>query len=65
MDPRFTIARFPSRCQKCGAHLNKGEGIFYYPRTRTVLCCRQDACGPAAGRRFQAEIDDERMYHAH
>lgn len=59
-DPRWTVARFPSKCKKCGRDIAKGEQIFYYPRNKTVYCNRED-CGKQAARDFGGEAADERF----
>lgn len=54
-DPYWTTAKFAST-DAAGNQVKKGDRIFYYPRTKTVLT------GPAAeqaARDFQAEAEDE------
>ena len=60
-DPYWTVARFPSTCAKTGAQIRKGERIYYYPRTRTVLV--GDAAEQAA-RELEAAKADEEAYNA-
>ena len=67
-DPYWTTARFASRCQRtssatpgstCGAPIRKGDRIFYYPASRSVLC---EACGADAAADFDAHAFDEAVY---
>lgn len=62
-DPYRTTARFASKCT-CGAPVNKGETIFYFPNTRTVS---GSSCGCAddAERKFAADVFDEEMYNSY
>ena len=61
-DPYWTKARFKSKCHKCGKVINKGQDIFYYPNSKTVLCDADD-CGQAASREFAAMAADEDFYN--
>ena len=59
-DPRWTVARFNSKCKKCGADIRKGERIFYYPNARAVFsgeCASDEAESFAA-----AAADEASMY---
>jgi hypothetical protein len=58
-DPRWITARFDSKCP-CGNIIKRGERIFYYPRTRTVLC--ENPCGNKASAEFAASAMDEASY---
>lgn len=57
-DPHWTTARMTDRCRKCDQLVRKGDRMFYYPATRTVLCSA-DACGGQASRDFEAARFDE------
>ena len=37
-DPRFTNARFDSKCAETGRTIKKGERIAYYPNGNKVYC---------------------------
>ena len=56
-DPYWLNARFASVCQ-CGAAINKGARIFYYPRGKTALC---EKCGQAAHAEFASAAADEQF----
>jgi len=62
-DPRWITARFNGLCGKkgCGASIHKGDQVFYYPSTRTILA---KECGHAheAARDFEAHRQDEDGY---
>jgi Rieske Fe-S protein len=59
-DPREITARFDGNCNHpgCTVPVKKGERVFYYPKSRSVLGAR---CGHAeeARCRFDAERFDE------
>ena len=57
-DPRWVTARFDSECTGCRKTIRRGQPAFYYPRTRDVLCDRDD-CGGQASRDFEAAAFDE------
>jgi hypothetical protein len=57
-DPRWITAKFSSPCSRCKTTVKKGEQIFYYPASRSVLCHR-DECGPKASRELDANVFDE------
>lgn len=60
-DPFWMFARFASECPKCHGKIKKGDSIFYYPLTRSVLC-KGENCGAQASRDFQAaKFDEEQM----
>ena len=61
-DPYWTTAKFTSRCRRCKVVINKGEKIFYYPRTKDVFCSG-DGCGAAESRSFEAMAQDEFNYN--
>jgi len=61
-DPRPLVARYPGKCSKpgCGAAIKKGDAVFYYPKTGTIL---GQSCGHAeeASRAFDAARFDEEI----
>lgn len=57
-DPYWTTAKFHGR-DVDGNPVRKGDRIFYYPSTRSVLT---GAKAEQAARDFSAAVDDERMY---
>jgi len=60
-DPYWTTAKFAGKCSRCDGPIRKGESIFYYPNTRTVLCDSDD-CGTHASREFNGAKFDESVY---
>jgi hypothetical protein len=62
-DPRWLEARYEGTCHKpgCEQAIRKGDRVFYYPKTRTVLA---RPCGHAeeAARDFEAHRQDEDGY---
>jgi hypothetical protein len=44
----------------CGKTIQRGERIFYYPRTKTALC--RQPCGEKASAEFAAAAQDEAFY---
>lgn len=60
-DPRWIIARFESKCSKCGKSVKRGEKIFYYPRTKSVFC-DSPGCGGNAERDFRNMCEQEDFY---
>ena len=54
-DPYWTTARFNSTDAN-GAHVRKGDRIFYYPRTKTVY---SGAAAEQASAEFQSAAADE------
>jgi hypothetical protein len=62
-DPYWTVARFPSKCAKCGDEIKAGAKIFYYPATRSVYC-EKPGCGGAADADFQQTAFDEDVYNS-
>jgi hypothetical protein len=58
-DPYWTTAKFDST-QPDGTKVKKGDRIFYYPATRTVLTGNK---AEQAARDFQAAAQDEAMYN--
>ena len=63
--PYWITARYGGKCSnpKCGRPVKKGEEIFYYPATRTFLCC-YEPCGQQAARDLAADDQDQLMYNA-
>jgi len=57
-DPFWMVAKFASSCPRCAVTIRKGERIFYYPSTRSVLCSA-DTCGGQAERDLSASKFDE------
>jgi hypothetical protein len=57
-DPYWTTARFDGR-DADGNTVRKGDRIFYYPATRSVLT---GAKAEQAARDSSAAVDDERMF---
>jgi hypothetical protein len=57
-DPYWTTARFDSTDQD-GQPVKRGDRIFYYPRTKTVLT---GAKAETASREFEAAAEDEELY---
>lgn len=58
-DPRWITARYPGKCEHCGATIKAGASIFYYPSSKTVLCAGEE-CGKQADRDTNAANHDER-----
>jgi hypothetical protein len=54
--PYWTVARFDSTLPD-GTKVRKGERIFYYPATRSILVGEK---AEAASREWAAMLDDER-----
>lgn len=54
-DPYWTTAKFDSKDSK-GNAVKKGDRIFYYPRTKTVLT---GEAAETASREFEASCQDE------
>lgn len=50
-DPRWITAKFSSNCSHCGKKINRGDRIFYYPRTKSVFC-EGPSCGKHCERDF-------------
>ncbi len=61
-DPYWLTAKFMSTCTRCKAGINKGEKIFYYPRTKDVYCS-EEGCGHAESASFEAAAQDEYFYN--
>lgn len=57
-DPYWTTAKFDST-QPDGSQVKKGDRIFYYPSSRTVLTGK---AAEQAARDFQAAAQDEAFY---
>ncbi len=62
LDPRWTFARFDSRCHRCNGHIKKGDRIFYYPNGRTVYC-DGIGCGEKCSQEFNEAAQDEDNYN--
>jgi len=60
-DPMWITAKFSSKCAHCDRVIQKGEEIFYFPNSKTVLCRAED-CGKTASRELDAEKLDQRVY---
>jgi hypothetical protein len=60
-EPYWTTAKFTSKCEHCSKPVTKGQRIFYFPNSRTVLCAAED-CGDQASRQLDAEKFDQRVY---
>ena len=58
-DPRQIAVRYPCNCAKCQTRLPKGALAYYWPRTRTLLCC---GCGEPEYRSFLSSTADEDVY---
>jgi len=58
-DPFWMNAKFPGK-DKNGVPFKKGDRVFYYPATKTILT--GDAAEKAA-LQFQGAVDDEAMYN--
>jgi len=58
-DPYWTTAKFDSVTAD-GTKVRRGDRIFYYPRTRTVLVGEK---AEQASRDFQAAAFDEAVYN--
>ena len=58
-DPRWIPARYAGKCAKCGEAFSKGQMIFYYPLTKTVLA---GACASKARDEFDAAQRDEEFF---
>ena len=63
--PYWITAHYGGKCSnpKCGRPVKKGEDIFYYPATRTFLCC-YEPCGQQAERDLKADDFDQAMYQS-
>ena len=59
-DPRKFIARFESRCSKCGMPIKKGITGYYWPATQTVLC---SFCGEPEYQEFLSMAADEDFFN--
>ncbi len=60
-DPYWMTTKYPGKCAKCGKRINRGDQVFYYPRTK-ALFCNNDDCGGAADRDFNScAFDDAQM----
>ena len=59
--PFWMLSKFGGVCSKCKEPIKKGENIFYYPSTRSVLCAA-DNCGKQAERDLRADDFDQAMY---
>lgn len=59
--PFWMLSRFGGTCSKCKRGFKKGEEIFYYPATKTVLCAGQE-CGRKAESDLRADDFDQAMY---
>lgn len=55
-DPYWLNARFASTCT-CGKRIQKGDRIFYYPKTKTAVC---ETCGQKGARDLAAEMSMDR-----
>jgi len=60
-DPYWTTARFDSKDAN-GAPVKKGDRIFYYPSTRTVL---SGAAADRASEEFDGACQDEDFLNNH
>ena len=58
--PFWLKAKYGAKCSKCGFGIKKGEDIFYYPATRSVLCAG-DGCGKQADQDLKADDFDQAM----
>lgn len=59
-DPRWATATGATTCRRCGADIQSGAQVFYYPNTKTTYCSG-DKCGKAAAREFAAAASDEQF----
>ncbi len=55
-DPRWITTRYPGECKGCRSKIPKGARVYYFPRSRTILC---ESCGEPEAARFNAEAWDE------
>lgn len=62
-DPRWVKTHIGGICYQpgCGKWLSPGRHVYWYPRSRGVLC---EEHGRAAERDFLAHAFDEEVYHA-
>lgn len=58
-DPFWMKAKRPGKAQD-GTPFNRGDRIFYFPNTRTILVGEK---AEAAARKFDGEISDEAVYN--
>jgi recombinational DNA repair protein (RecF pathway) len=58
-DPRRITAKFKSHCSGCGEPVNKGETLYYWPRTKNALC---EKCGEPEYASFKESAMDEDFY---
>ena len=58
-DPHWIRARFRSQCAQCGSTVNKGDELWYYPKSKRAYC---QECGSGMSAAFEAEAADEYAY---
>jgi len=63
--PYWIRAHYGGKCSnpQCGRGVKKGEDIFYFPSTKTFLCC-YETCGQRAERKIRERAKDTQMYGA-
>jgi hypothetical protein len=57
-DPYWLTARHSDQCAKCGAQINRGHEVFWYPRAKRAygrLC----GCGTEASNDFDNMAEQE------
>ena len=55
-DPRKMNSKFPGKCLRCGAKIERGDIIYYWPLTKTARC---EKCGEEDYLKCMAAIADE------
>jgi len=55
-DPSWTQAPTSVDCRGCGEKIEKGDAVFFYPRTGSSFCSN---CGQEEATRFHLEADAE------
>lgn len=61
-DPYWCTAKYKGRCAGCNKPFNRGERIFYYPRTRKPFA-ENCGCGQGCERDFIGCAQDEYTYN--
>lgn len=61
-DPYWIKAKFQSTCKGCGKVIEKGEDIFFFPRSKAVFCGLRD-CGIKESISFDNVAMDEAFYN--
>ena len=57
-DPHWIMVRWPTKCDKCGKPIAKGQEAFYYPRGKKMYG-KACGCGEAARQDFRNMAEQE------